>query len=217
MKRILLIRHGQTDWNTEGRWQGQLQVPLNHAGQEQAQALADYLRGQPITAVYSSDLSRAHVTATYVADALQLLVKPDPRWRELHLGVLQGLTINEVNSLHPNVALGMREDYLGYEIPEGESRRVMQARAYEAYQDIIANEPGGAIAVVSHGGTIRVLLLKLFGDSILQKSVHNTSISVIETDGMAHHLLETAITPHLMSESQGIASRSDSNLKQEVL
>lgn len=218
MKRILLIRHGQTDWNVEGRWQGQLEVPLNDIGLQQAQALADHLPGREISAVYSSDLSRAHVTATRVAEAYRLTVKLDKRWRELHLGVLQGLLTNEINSQYAEVALGMRENYLDYPIPQGETRRAMQDRAYEAYLDIIANEAGPEIAVVSHGGTIRALLMKLFGDNVLQKSVRNTSISTIETDGKTHNLLEMAVTPHLTAEGGSSSSgKIDANLRKEVL
>jgi broad specificity phosphatase PhoE len=217
MKRILLIRHGQTDWNVEGRWQGQLDVPLNETGLEQAQALAEHLKNAEITAVYSSDLSRAHTTAFRIAEAHQLLVKADVRWRELDLGILQGMLTNDINTQHPDVALGMRENYLDYQIPNGETRRAMQARAYEAYLEIIANEAGPEIAVVSHGGTIRILLMKLFGDSVLQKSVRNTSISMIETDGEAHRLLETAVTPHLANEAGATNSQINANLRKEVL
>ena len=217
MKRILLIRHGQTDWNAEGRWQGQLQVPLNDTGLAQAQLLADFLRDHAITAVYSSDLSRAHTTAACVAGAFQLRVKADVRWRELHLGVLQGLTTSEINTRHAEVMTGMRDDYLDYAIPEGETRRAMQDRAYAAFLEIAASEPGPEIAIVSHGGTIRVVLMKLFGDSILQKSVRNTSISIIETDGEQHRLLETAITPHLVSEADETARRAGTNYRNEAL
>jgi broad specificity phosphatase PhoE len=217
MKRILLIRHGQTDWNTEGRWQGQLQVPLNDTGMEQAQLLAEYLRGRQITAVYSSDLSRAFVTAAHVSEVFHLTVKTDVRWRELHLGVLQGLMTNEVNTQHADVALAMRERYLEYVIPHGESRQQMQDRAFEAFQEIVANEPGPEIVVVSHGGTIRVLLMKLFGDSVLHKSVRNTSISIVETDGTNFKLLEAAITPHLVNEAPSKGSRNDQPPRQEVL
>lgn len=217
MKRILLIRHGQTDWNAEGRWQGQLQVPLNQNGLEQARLLGTYLQKRPITAVYSSDLSRAHTTASYVAKPLHLDVKSDTRWRELHLGILQGLTTSEINTQHGDVALKMREDYLDYVVPQGESRRAMQARAFEAFREIVAGEPGPEIAVVSHGGTIRVVLMKLFGDDIVQKSVRNTSISIIETDGNNHRLLETAITPHLVSDADKSPPRTGAGYKHEVL
>ncbi len=198
MKRILLIRHGQTDWNLAGRWQGHLDVALNETGLEQAHALADYLRGRPIRAVYSSDLMRAHATAAIIAEPLKLSVQDDPRWRELNLGVFQGLTTGEISAKYPDESRQFHENYLDYAVPTGETRRAMQARAYAAYREIIAREAGPEIAVVSHGGAIRVLLLKLFGDAILHQSVHNTSISVIETDGETHRLIDTAVTPHLI-------------------
>src|SRR3954469_644487 len=97
MKRILLIRHGQTDWNVEGGWQAHLDEPLNATGIKQAQALAEYLRGRAISAIYSSDLLRARVTAEWIAQAIGLPVKEDQRWRELNLGVFQGLTTSEIN------------------------------------------------------------------------------------------------------------------------
>jgi broad specificity phosphatase PhoE len=198
MKRILLIRHGQTDWNVEGRWQGHLDEPLNATGLEQAQQLAEYLREKSINAVYSSDLLRARVTAEQIAATHGLAVKTDVRWREQNLGVFQGLTTSEISSKYPEEMRQLRENYLDYAPPEAETRRVMQERAFAAYSEIIANESGDEIAVVSHGGTIRVLLYKFFGDEILRRSVHNTSISIIETDDTTQRLIETAVTPHLI-------------------
>src|SRR5664279_2553862 len=173
MKRILLIRHGQTDWNVEGRWQGHRDIPLNAEGVEQAHALADHLRGRPISAVHSSNLLRAHATAVVIAEPHGLKVKDDPRWRELNLGVFQGLTLTEISAKYPQEARRMREDYMNHRIPEGETRLEMQERVYTAYTEIIAHAPGDEIAVVSHGGPIRMLLLKLFGEAILQRSVQN--------------------------------------------
>ena len=200
MKRILLIRHGQTDWNAEGRWQGQLQVPLNTTGRQQAEALAEYLSDHPIKAVYSSDLSRAHQTAEAVARRHDLSVKNDVRWRELNLGVFQGLTLTEINAKYSEESRQMRENYLDFVVPQGESRRMMMERAYQAFGELVTREAGPEIAVVSHGGTIRVLLLKLFDfDNVLMhKSVHNTSISIVEMGGEKPRLLETAVTPHLI-------------------
>jgi broad specificity phosphatase PhoE len=198
MKRILLIRHGQTDWNVEGRWQGHMDQPLNATGLEQAQALGEYLREKSINAVYSSDLLRARVTAEQIAEMHGLTVKTDARWREQNLGVFQGLTTSEISSKYPEEMRKLRENYLDFAPPEAETRRVMQDRAFAAYSEIITNESGQDIAVVSHGGTIRVLLYKFFGDEILRRSVHNTSISIIETDGTTQKLIETAVTPHLI-------------------
>src|SRR5574338_121077 len=114
MKRLLLIRHGQTDWNVEGRWQGHLDEPLNAAGVKQAQALGDYLRERPISAVYSSDLGRARVTAERIAEPHGLSVNTDARWREQNLGVFQGLTTSEINGKYPDEMRQLRENYLDF-------------------------------------------------------------------------------------------------------
>ncbi len=198
MKRILLVRHGQTDWNLAGRWQGHIDIPLNTTGLEQARALAEHLHEQPISAVYASDLKRAQETGAVIAEAHGLALKTDARWRELHLGVFQGLTTSEINAKYPAESRRMREDYMGYVIPTGEARRAMQARAFAAYEQLLADEQGDEIVVVSHGGTIRVVLLKLFGDDVLHRSIQNTSISTIETDGTTARLIDTGLTPHLL-------------------
>jgi len=199
MKRILLIRHGQTDWNVEGRWQGHLDQPLNATGMEQAQALAEYLRDRPIDAIYSSDLARARVTAEQIAETHGLTVKTDPRWREQDLGVFQGLNdFRDQRQVRGTKCANWRENYLDYAPPEAETRRVMQGAPSRPTVTSSPHESGTDVAVVSHGGTIRVLLYKFFGDEILRRSVHNTSISIIETDGKTQKLIETAVTPHLI-------------------
>ncbi len=200
MKRILLIRHGQTDWNSEGRWQGHIDIPLNTNGLEQAQALALHLKDHPITAIYSSDLLRARQTAAPIAQALGLTVQADARLRELNLGSFQGLTNAEISSQYPQQAAQMREDYLGFPFPEGESRRTMQQRALATFREIVAKEPGPEIAIVTHGGTIRVLLMALFErrDDIRRISLYNTSICTIEMEGERVYLSEAAATPHLI-------------------
>lgn len=203
MKRILLIRHGQTDWNLEERWQGSTDVPLNAQGIEQAHIVARTLSKQRITAVYSSDLIRAKLTADVIAAAHGLTVHADPRWRELHLGVFQGLTYHEISARYPEEVEKMRTDYMGYIMPQGESRRAMQIRTYEALLDIVAREPDGSTSVVvSHGGTIRVILLRLFAESAVEKrSLSNTSVTTIETDndGQSWTLVKFADTSHLIA------------------
>ncbi len=202
MKQILLIRHGQTDWNADGRWQGHEDIPLNTNGLEQAQALAFHLKDHPITAIYSSDLQRAQQTAAPLAQTLGLTVKTDPRLRELNLGTYQGMTTSEISSQYPAEAAKMREDYLGFPFPQGESRRMMQMRALEAFREIVANEAAPEVAIVAHGGTIRVLLMALFADNegVRRQSLYNTSITTIESDGAVLRLLEAAATPHLIDD-----------------
>ncbi|NDJ59908.1 MAG: histidine phosphatase family protein [Chloroflexi bacterium] len=206
MKRVLLIRHGQTEWNILGRWQGALDVPLNAVGEQQAQTVAAYLKDRPITAVYTSDLARAANTAAAIAAARGLTAQPEMRLRELDLGVFQGLTREEIAAQYPDELAAMQADYMGFVIPQGESRQIMQDRAYEAWQSIVPREAGPEIVMVAHGGTIRVLLMKLFPerDDARHAEIKNTSISTITVvENGTMELTELAATPHLDTIESG--------------
>jgi len=203
MKRILLVRHGQTDWNLEERWQGSTDVPLNAEGLHQARAVAARLRIEKVKAVYSSDLMRAKTTADTIATEHALTVQADPRWRELHLGVFQGLTWHEIKARYPNEVQEMHSEhnYMSFVMPQGESRQSMQDRTYESLMEIVAREPeDSSTVIVSHGGTIRVILLHLLHDSQTEKrSISNTSVTTLETDGQTWRLIKFADTSHLVA------------------
>src|SRR6185437_6606991 len=98
MTTLLLVRHGETDWNAERRYQGHADVPLNDRGVEQARELAEQLAGERIDAIYSSDLSRAHATAEIVGERLGVPVVTDPDLREIDVGAVEGLTFEESRS-----------------------------------------------------------------------------------------------------------------------
>lgn len=151
---ILLIRHGETDWNASGRWQGHQDIPLNEVGEKQAVALAARLRSWPITAVYASDLSRAHATAQKVARALDLPLQLDPDWRERSLGRLEGMTRSEVQLYFPDVYVP--QNFV--DAPEGETYDMLQGRVLRAFKRLISRHTDETTAVVTHGGTIRVLI-----------------------------------------------------------
>lgn len=199
MNHIYLIRHGQTTWNVDGRWQGNLDIPLSETGYQQAQALAHYLSHKPIRRVISSDLARAVETARPLARALGVELELDPRIREIHLGVFQGLTHAEQRERYPEVVAASEQDYWNFVFPEGESRRKMQQRAVAAFQDALARPVEGDIAMVMHGGTLRVLLMHLFPDhpSLLDFHVGNTSITTIEAAGNDLKLVSLTQIPHL--------------------
>ena len=183
-KRVLLIRHGQTDWNTEGRWQGVMDVPLNATGIAQARALATHLSQQEIGAIYSSDLQRAALTAQTVSVALKLQPKFDPRLRELNIGILQGMTYLEMAERYPSTVQHMHADYMDFVFPQGESRRMMQSRAYEFWQDTIDVDKTETVAIITHGGVIRTLLLRLFdeGGNVPTQGFGNTSVTTIDRE-----------------------------------
>lgn len=199
LERVYLIRHGQTDWNANGRWQGHEMVPLNDLGVEQSQQLADYLKNRPICTIYSSDLNRASVTADIIGDALNLTPILDPRLRELGLGIFQGLSTAEIQERYPDELTAFKTDQRGYQVPNGESRLMLQARAYECWQEITGKGDGEEIAVVAHGGTIKMLLDKLFPEraDIFGAHLYNTSVSIVEHIDDGWRLTQFNSTPHL--------------------
>ncbi len=139
MTTILLARHGETDWNRDLRFQGHADEPLNDTGRAQARRLAASLGDERLTAVYTSDLSRAAETAAIVAASLGLPVTADPRLREIDVGSWQGRTRAEIDSTRW----------------DGESYEAHRARALEALFGIAAAHPGERVLVVAHGGTLR--------------------------------------------------------------
>ena len=141
---ILLARHGETDWNREGRWQGWADPPLNATGRAQARTLAAELRATPFDAVYSSDLRRASETAEIVAAPDGVPVVLDPDLREIDIGSWSGLTRAEIGERFPD---GSR--------PDGETHEQQARRVRTAVVRIARGHPGGRVLVVGHGGTIR--------------------------------------------------------------
>jgi 2,3-bisphosphoglycerate-dependent phosphoglycerate mutase len=199
VERVLLIRHGETEWNMLGRWQGYEQTSLNELGMEQAIALANYLRHRPIAAIYSSDLLRALQTATAVGEAVGVEPESYSDWREHHLGIFQGLTRDEIQTKYPTEWGRLRTEYWEYIIPNGESRADTQRRAYRAWEMCLEDAKGSEIMIVSHGGTIKMLLMKLFGEEprVVDAYLPNTSITTIERSEQGWRLLEIGATPHL--------------------
>jgi broad specificity phosphatase PhoE len=192
VKYVYLIRHGQTEWNAEGRWQGR----------DQAQALAERLAGEGVRAVFASDLERAAETGRILAEACDCPLYVDARLRELHLGVFQGLTHSEIRERYPHDDAQMRANYLDHVVPQGESRRAMQERMLAAWNDIMRDTGEERVAIISHGGAIRILLLRLLPPSehplIMTLQISNTACTFlgVEHDGSVH-LLVPADHSHL--------------------
>ncbi|MDQ6875307.1 MAG: histidine phosphatase family protein [Actinomycetota bacterium] len=150
--RIILWRHGRTEWNATGRGQGQLDIPLDDTGRRQVLLAAPYVAALGPDGILSSDLVRASDTAAEVARLTGLPVRGEPRLREMHLGRMQGLTHDEARERFPaDYAAFERGDLgaAGRERPDS-----LMARAVPAVLD----RAGGTLLVVSHGGTIRALL-----------------------------------------------------------
>ena len=159
--RLLVARHGETDWNRVGRWQGHADPPLNETGRRQAAGLADRLAGNGIVAVYSSDLARARETARAVAHRLGLGVVEDPALREIDVGSWSGLTRAQVAERFPE---GYAR-WLGGEIGhDGETREQLTERVLRAARAIAGRHTGETVLVVTHGGVIRALRRHALGD-----------------------------------------------------
>jgi len=154
---LLVVRHGQSTWNAEGRWQGWADPPLSPLGEEQARDAVDHLRGAGLSAVVSSDLQRAWRTAELVRDGLGIAppVQVDPDLRERNVGVFQGHTITEILERWPD--LFDEAGRLLQAPPDGEDFDVLLARVVPALQRIARARPGERVLVVAHGGVIRTL------------------------------------------------------------
>jgi broad specificity phosphatase PhoE len=152
---VHLARHGESDWNAEGRWQGHADRPLTELGRRQAAELAERLASVPLDAVYSSDLRRALETAAPVAESHGLEVRPVPALREVDVGGWSGLSRPEVEQRFPEAFARWRVGGQGWE--DGEMYENMTERVVAAVLGIAAAHPDGEVLVVAHGGPIRAL------------------------------------------------------------
>nr|GMD80779.1 phosphoglycerate mutase-like protein 4 [Ipomoea batatas] len=178
---IIVIRHGETEWNAEGRIQGHLDVELNDIGRQQAYAVADRLSREPkISVVYSSDLKRAFETAETIASSCGVLeVVKDPELRERHLGDIQGLTVSEASQKSPNAYKAMVSRRTDQEIPGGgESLDQLYQRCTSSLQRIAEKHRGKRVVVVTHGGVIRALHRRASSNGRSVGKITNTSINI---------------------------------------
>src|SRR6266550_6847085 len=155
MTTLLLVRHGETDWNRDGRWQGGSNTSLNELGRQQARSLADQLDGN-IAAVYSSDLSRARETADIVAAKLGLEVRVDPRLRERSFGSWEGLTTPEIEDRFADSHRRWQAGE-GFGADDAETFEDFYARVNDFLADVLRLHPDEEVLVISHGGSIRVI------------------------------------------------------------
>jgi broad specificity phosphatase PhoE len=150
---LLLVRHGETDWNRDGRWQGHSDTHLNDSGREQAARLADELDG--VDVIYSSDLARARETAEIVAERVDLPVHLDPRLRERAFGAWEGKTGPEIESefaaAHAQWLAG------GPGADDAEPFAEFAARVESFLAEVVARHPDETVLIVAHGGSIRVI------------------------------------------------------------
>ena len=151
---VIIVRHGETEWNIRGIRQGHLDSRLTTKGMAQAKALGARLGREKFTALYSSDLGRAVESAQAIANVTGHAIVTDERLRERHLGIFQGLNAEEINSKYPEERRLMRTEGPGYVIPGGESMVQQVARNIDCLNDLAAKHQGEQIVVVTHGGVV---------------------------------------------------------------
>lgn len=180
LARFYLVRHGQTLWNVERKYQGQSDVPLTKIGKLQAEQVADKLKDKDIKAIYASDLSRTVHTAREIAKHHNLEVINDKDIRELSLGVWEGLTFNEVNERWSKEFREWQEKPFEIKPPEGETLTDLYNRTGRFMMRAAKAHPKEKIIVVTHAGPIRAILaqiLNLKRDFFWKFKISNTSVT----------------------------------------
>lgn len=194
MTRLLLARHGETDWNRAGRYQGQASVPLNGTGRAQAARLADVLEHIAYDALYSSDLPRALQTAQII-DAQA--TRTDARLREPYYGQFEGLTYDEMAALAPAVYHKWQRDR-STPPPGGEPIPDIVERAASFLRDMRAWHPAQTVLVISHGELLQVLLCTALDRPIAdfrQFPLHNATLTELHLTGDTADLVRLNATP----------------------
>lgn len=161
--RVILIRHGETVFNIEGKIQGSLDSPLTEIGVQQAKAVASRLRHTSLSKIYTSDLGRALSTAKLIAQPANHPLVPDERLREREMGIFQGLTFDIIAQQYPDDLAQLRVADADYIPPGGESAQQTRERAWAALNDLADRHPGEQIAVVSHGAVIAGIIRHILG------------------------------------------------------
>ena len=155
--RIIAVRHGETAWNVDTRIQGHLDIPLNNTGLWQADQVAQALVGEPIAAIYTSDLQRAHATAQAVARTTGAPLTAEPGLRERSFGHFEGRTFAEIESTLPEQARRWRQRDPHYAPEGGESLVALRERIARTVCALAARHPGEQVVLVAHGGVLDVL------------------------------------------------------------
>lgn len=188
MLQLILVRHGETDYNREGRFQGHLDIPLNELGLQQAELVAAVLRDEPFDAVYSSDLIRAYETAQVIARARKdgLPIHKEPRLREIYLGELQGKTHDEVRDIIPGDVADWRF-HPDSNVPGKESLEQMAERIGAFLDDLRAAHQDQRVLIVAHGGSVGIVLALLLSIPIhLNWQLISSNCSTSEVHITAH-------------------------------
>jgi 2,3-bisphosphoglycerate-dependent phosphoglycerate mutase len=180
MTELLFIRHGETDWNRQQRFQGQIDVPLNATGRAQAARLAHRLGAEPWDLMVASDLVRTQETAAPLAAAWKTTPMLDAGFREQSFGVLEGLDVPAIKASHAELWTQWLEHRADFQLPGGESLRHFHRRVMQAVEATVTRHAGARIAVVTHGGVLDMLWRSANGlplDGLRRCEIPNTGLN----------------------------------------
>lgn len=155
--KIIAIRHGETAWNVDTRIQGHVDIALNDTGLWQARQLAQALAQEPVSAIYTSDLQRAHTTAQAIADATGAPLTPTADLRERSFGALEGRTFAEINAEQPDLAHRWRIRDPHFAPEGGETLLALHERINATIHQLAARHSGGLVVLVAHGGVLDII------------------------------------------------------------
>ena len=181
--RLYLIRHGETEWNRGGRYQGWTDIELSDEGKEQAALLAKRFEYMPLDAIYVSPLKRAIATAEPIAVQKGLPMITDEHFKEINFGEWEGHTVTELTEKYGKPYTDFFENPFAHTMPGEGSFHKVGERSLAGIQEIIKKHRGQRVAIVSHGGLLRVLMIKLLGldlNMYRRMWLTNTSISMID-------------------------------------
>jgi broad specificity phosphatase PhoE len=185
--RLILIRHGETEWNVIGRYQGQADPPLNARGMDQAYQLVDAIRGAGLDVLVSSPLQRTKQTAQVLAEALNVPLHLEPRLMEIHQGDWQERLRAEIVELYPDLFRRWETEPWQVTPPGGESLQQVQARVYAAVDDLLTQHQGCSIGLVIHRIPIALIKMRYQGlapDSVRTLDLPNTYWEEMPIDGI---------------------------------
>jgi probable phosphoglycerate mutase len=202
MTELIVIRHGETDWNRQHRFQGQIDVPLNATGLRQAELLGQRLASEPADVLVASDLLRAQATALPLSRAWGLKMHTEPLWREQCFGVLEGLDVPTIRSQHGALWDRWVRHEADYALPGGaESNRMFFDRVRRALAATLAAFAGRRVAVVTHGGVLDMLWRNAHGlplDGARDCAIPNTGINRLRWADDRLQVLHWADAEHLV-------------------
>lgn len=200
MTQFILIRHGETVWNTERRMQGQQDSPLTPRGLWQAEQLGLRLQQESIHALYASDLPRAYRTAQAIADVTGHAIVMDERLRERHFGVFEGMTYADMVTTHPQIYQQFKARDPNYAVPGGESPAAFDQRIRATLEEIGARHPEQTVAIVTHGLVLDIAYRVAQGlDLFAERPVPlvNASLNWFDWDGERWHAGRWGDADHL--------------------